>query len=85
MIDCVMVCAYANEPVRLNALSVGTDYVIVAGQDLTKTIGFPMDCVYRYEQELFERLRLAFKDGDADTLTQLWDNAEPYIKDRAID
>jgi hypothetical protein len=76
-VDSVMVRAYKDEPVQLAALEVATTYVIVAGTDRTKTIGFPRDCVFRFDNGLFARLRMAYEKGSAATLSKLWAMAEP--------
>jgi hypothetical protein len=47
--DYVMICAYGDESVRLSALKITPTYVVVAGRDRSKTIGFPRDCVFAFD------------------------------------
>ncbi len=75
--DYVMVRAYGDEPVRLAALEVAATYVLVAGQDRTKTIGFPRDCVFAFDDALFARLNKAYQEGSGRTLATLWAKAKP--------
>jgi hypothetical protein len=74
--DYVMVRAYQDEPVRLSALKVAPTYVLVAGRDRDKAIGFPRDCVFAFDGALFERLRKAFQEESGETLTALWSEAK---------
>jgi len=75
--DYVMVRAYANEPVRLSAREIAPTYVLVAGRDRNKTIGFPRDCVFAFDDGLFEQLSKAYQEGAGETLAALWAQAKP--------
>jgi hypothetical protein len=74
----VIVRAYADKPVRLSVLESKPEYVLVAGADPAKTIGFPPDLVYQFDATLFERLRDAYERKDADGLKRLWLTASRY-------
>lgn len=76
-IDSVIAKAYADEPVQLSALEIHDKYVIVAGEDLSKTIGFPRDLVFQFDADLYERLRKAYGQGSHEALTRLWNEAKP--------
>jgi len=53
------------------------EYVVVAGADRAKTIGFPRDCVFRFGDSLLERLLKAYEKGSSDSLSELWASAKP--------
>jgi len=61
----------------LSALEVAPTYVLVAGRDCTKTIGFPRDCVFAFDDALFTRLSKAYQEGSGTVLATLWAKAKP--------
>lgn len=76
--DVVMVRAFADEPVRLLAVGVSGRHVSVVGNTLDRSVGFPLEAVYVYEDTRFEALREAFASSDRETLLSLWSEAEFY-------
>lgn len=75
---CVLARASCGEPARLTAVGRGeTGAIEVYGTDADKTIGFPAEDIFAFDQSLFSRLGKAFTDGDADRLVSLWGKATP--------
>jgi hypothetical protein len=77
MEDLVIVRNHKNQPVRLSALKIMPTYVLVAGNDRSKAIGFPRDCVFAFDDALFARLREAYENGPKEALSALWTAAKP--------
>ncbi len=76
----VIVRAFASEPVHLTATRrISADIVEVVGEDGSKSIGFPLDAVFLFDQSLFRKLRAAYDAGQQDNLENAWNEAEPMI------
>lgn len=77
--------AYGSEPLR--RVVTGTAHRLVyvlnpESEDAKNSnseagVGFPVDAVFRFDTELFPRLRQAFDSGDQATLWALWQTAQP--------
>lgn len=74
----VIVRAYGDEPVCLNAVSLKNGRVEVAKGDTSKSISLPQSFVYRFTPDLFKKLREAYQSGDVAELGQYWRSAEVY-------
>jgi hypothetical protein len=74
----VMVRAFKEEPVRLRAVGLGDETVEVAGEDRSASIFFPLACVYRFDERLFQQLHSAYIAHDNPRLKQLWAKAERF-------
>ena len=48
-------------------------------------VGFPRDCVFDFEQDLFDSLVLAWQQGDHEELAALWRRATPLKIDAKVD
>ena len=71
----VMVRAFGDEPVRLEALGEGKKYVEVTGRTKSVSIGYPRSHVFQYDPKLFEQLKELFESGDLDAVRGLWARA----------
>jgi hypothetical protein len=40
-------------------------------------VGFPSNCVFKFDEELFQSLSDAWREGDRSRLTILWEKARP--------
>jgi hypothetical protein len=48
-------------------------------REAAKGVGFPRNCVYRFDAALFESLSKAWERGDRGELEALWSSAEPFV------
>lgn len=77
--------AYGDQPLRLHMVSRGKAVfylAIASGGNAVGTrsktgVGYPKNCVYRFELEKFEALERAYDAGDSKTLAALWAALEP--------
>jgi hypothetical protein len=77
----VIVKAYSDEPVRLMAMEVIGESVVVAGDDRERTIGFRKDLVFEFDEQLFAKLRAAYDHRETKTVRQLWTQARSFVSD----
>ncbi len=73
----IMVKGFGAEPFGLRVC--GRDGEVVVVQSLTSdaTIGLHREWVFRWDEELFSRLNEAYERSDSETLSELWERAEP--------
>ena len=57
----IMVLAYGSEPVKLWAVADLGKAVEVFGRNPAKPIGYPAEEVYQLDEQLFEKLRVAYR------------------------
>ena len=74
----VIVRAYGDEPVVLQARSCKDGRVEVVGSDESKPISLPQDAIFSYSLTVFDRLKEAYVRGDSESLAHLWQTAPPY-------
>jgi hypothetical protein len=67
-----------DEPLRLIACSDWGRAVEVKTEDEPGSIAFPKRSVFRFDPELFERLRKAYAARSREDLERLWASARPY-------
>lgn len=82
--------AYGDEPLKRVAIAAegGLIYIVNpsiydanAGDD-GGGVGFPVDCVFAFDEDLFTRLRSAYEAKDRATLWALWHEARPFAEPR---
>lgn len=73
----VIVRAYAGEPVSLRAQGRIGGAIRVVG-DQGRSIGFPADDVFDYDETLCGRLKAAFEGDDRSALSALWAEAHRF-------
>lgn len=81
----VITKAYADKPLDRTAVErqgrliyvvdVSTPHSINA--DGQGGVGFPCNCVFEFDEGLFEKLDTAFKSGETGSLHRLWSEAVP--------
>lgn len=71
----VIVRAYKDKPVKLAATRRYGSSVEVVGKDTTRGICFPTHYVFRFDDQLYDRLSSAYTDGDTGRLKRLWESA----------
>lgn len=74
----VLARAYADEPLKLQALSDWGNAIEVAKGDEDKPIGFPARFVFDFDETLYAALRQAFRKGDRTKLLNMWTKATPF-------
>ena len=74
----VLLRSFGDEPARLNVVRSWPNSLEVCGADESKSIGYPRHLAYSFNESLYERLRSAFKAGDAEGVARLWEEGEPY-------
>jgi hypothetical protein len=74
----VIVRSFRDEPVRMRVVSTSDDSVDVAREGSDATLGMAIGYVYKFQEELFRRLRELFVSGDAEALRREWKTAAPY-------
>lgn len=82
----VIAKAYGDEP--LDRVVVGytgklayivNQSTLSSGSDLAESgVGFPSDCVFEFEENLFAQLAAAHSDSDLGRLHALWLRATPF-------
>ena len=75
----VIVRAYGDEPVQLQARKGDENAIEVVGNEPDKSISFPSQYVYQFNPELFNRLKVAFNGNNQKHLTMLWKEAKQYV------
>jgi hypothetical protein len=81
----VIAKAYGDEPLDRLVISrsVKLTYLLnpvsreAINPDENSGVGFPNECVFRFDSELFSELGEAWAAGDRKRLEHLWDQAEP--------
>lgn len=73
----VMARAFGDEPVKLTPVSLTERAVVAYGRSESAIVGFPRGDVFKYDENLFSRLTLAYEAGEAAKLASLWQLAEP--------
>jgi hypothetical protein len=68
----VIVRAYEDEPVKLDAVGLGPGFFIVRAPGRTAELQLPSKDVYAYDGERYEQLVNAFTRRDGMTLSSLW-------------
>lgn len=79
----VIAKAYMDEPLDREVVGQGPRVTYIAklstdvpqSNPLTEGVGFPKDCVFEFEPELFSDLRNAWEGSDGDALTRHWRRA----------
>lgn len=80
--------AYGDEPLKRVAVDSTPDLTYVlspSAYSATKGadgsgVGFPVECVFEYDEALFKRLRAAFLAADHAALWALWKTARPLAR-----
>jgi hypothetical protein len=74
----VIVRALADEPVRLRLVGLRGKVIDAIGTDETCPMPFHLTRTYRFDHDLFGKMRSAFDTEDRDTLNSLWNVAAPF-------
>ena len=74
----VIVRAYGDEPVVLQAHSCRDGRVEVFREDESKSISLPQDYIFSYSLSVFDQLKEAYARGDSESLANLWQAAPHY-------
>ena len=73
--------AYQGEPLKrvVNGLRGDIIYLVREDyqQDADAGVGFPENCVFHWDAQLFDKIDKAFKAGDAESLKGSWKQAIP--------
>jgi hypothetical protein len=78
-VEFVIVRACANEPVRLRFVGVRGAAVDVVGSNEKEPMPFHLTRTYRFDHELYEKMRKAFDSLHQKILSELWDQATPFV------
>ena len=70
--------AYGGEPVRLCMLRVNGNIVDVAKEGKTEFLSVRQNFVHKFDNELYDKLCLAYSQNDQKRLDSLWSKTEPY-------
>ena len=75
----VVVKGFRNEPKILDFVKYSGKSTTVLGRDRKCQMNFANDVVYRYDEELYKKLKKAYDDGDIECLKREWQCAKPII------
>jgi hypothetical protein len=74
----VIVRAFGSEPIAMNGVLTERGVVEVLSPDGQACIGFAVDSVFRWDPDLFQRLRDAYEQGDRRQLYKVWRHARRF-------
>lgn len=74
----VIVRAYENEPVLLQAIGANENTVQVVGEDTSLSVSFPIQWIYSYSEEMYKQLLDAYQAGNSEQLRALWKTASKF-------
>lgn len=72
----VITRSFDDKPTATLAVGREGHTVLVGNRDRTSLLGFPAWDVFRYDDQLFRELDVAFRQGDTLRLKALWEHAE---------
>jgi hypothetical protein len=78
--DYVIIRAYEDEPVKLRVVAIRGEAVDVVGSDESLPMPFHAYRAYRFEEDTFNHLRMAYESRQKDRLIHLWEKAEQFQK-----
>jgi hypothetical protein len=78
--------AYGDQPLDRVVVDRSAKLTYVAAEpaasaDPLSGVGFPRDCVFKFDEALFRALCKAWLEGDRARLAALWEDAEPIADD----
>jgi len=81
----VIAKAYRDRPLDRICIGAAEKVIYIAAQSVASAmapgeaggVGFPRDCVFAFEQQLFDSLSSAWERGDGTQLAELWAAATP--------
>lgn len=88
----VIARAYRDRPLDRAVVSESKNLAYIAdlsaqdanGHAEATGVGFPKDCVFEFDEPLFESLSAAWKAADRNLLEGLWSHARPVVWQRDV-
>jgi hypothetical protein len=76
----VIIRAFGDEPVRLQVVKVSRKAVFVTGTDASISMPFHIQRAYRFDHELYRKMRTEYEAGHRESLIALWETATRFSR-----
>jgi ABC-type transport system substrate-binding protein len=73
----LIIKGFMSQPSKLDAVKCEKNFVTVLGRDGKTQMRLKAQYAYYYDEEIYQKLRNAYKSNDKETLEKLWQQAKP--------